>query len=216
MESLDHRIRLFSRRVRVGLLVAVAAISVIAITALAFDRGSVWLRIDGLDLGMISEGGVEGAPAVDPSTGEELDATAQFAISLEDLEEEPIIWLGVVPILIAAVFYALFILQTERLFAAYQRGELFSSANARRIRNIGLLFCAAGLVAMLDSLGQSFFLETEEFVLTQQEDGAAAAWSLVRSIHLPIPFFLGGVVIVLIARVMEKGASIQKEMDRLV
>lgn len=201
MNGLDQDISRFSHRIRMGLFALLAVTAAATFAALTLDEGTVWLGVDGIDLGVVA-GEDDNFEAED----EEASQLEEFGDGLE--------WLGLTLLLVTATFYGLLIFQLERLFAAYQRGELFSQANARRIRNVGLLFCAAALIALLDSLTELYVMQ--EFMAVSLERGAQEGWELVREIRVPVPILLGGLAIVLIARVMEKGAQLQDEMDHLI
>ncbi|WP_282604416.1 DUF2975 domain-containing protein [Pelagibius sp. Alg239-R121] len=208
MDGIDHQISRFSHRIRMGLFALLGVIAVATLLALVMDKGTVWLGIDGINLGVVSGDGGEFGEAGQP--GEETAEEERLLEAFEDRLE----WVLVTQLLLTASFYILLVFQLERLFAAYQRGELFSQMNARRIRNIGLLFCVAAGIAILDSLLDLYI--TQEFMAASTEVDRELDWDLVREIRLPLPFLLGGVAIVLIARVMEKGAQLQDEMDHLI
>lgn len=201
MNGLDQNISRFSHRIRIGLFAFLAIIAAATLFALTLDDGTVWLGVDGINLGVDSgeDEGFDGG-------GDEASQLEEFGAGLE--------WLGWSLLLATATFYGLLFFQLERLFAAYQRGELFSQANARRIRNLGLLFCAAAIIALLDSLTELYVMQ--EFIAASLEGGPKDGWMLVQEIRVPVPILLGGLAIVLIARVMEKGAQLQDEMDHLI
>lgn len=209
MDGLDDQISRFSHRIRMGLFALLGVIAIATLLTLVLDKGTVWLGIDGINLGVISgEDGV--AVEGDEDAAEEESEEDALIGELEDSLE----WAGLALLLITVTFYGLLIFQLERLFAAYQRGEVFSQVNARRIRNIGLLFCMAAAVAVLDSLLELYVMQ--QFMAVSAEAELDGGWELVREIRLPLPFLLCGVAIVLIARVMEKGARLQDEMDHLI
>ena len=203
MDGLDDQISRFSHRIRMGLFVLLGVIAIATLLTLVLDKGTVWLGIDSINLGVVSGEGEM------PADGQE----SEEDILIEELGDH-LEWIGLSQLLITAAFYGLLIFQLERLFAAYQRGELFSQINARRIRNIGLLFCAAAGIAILDSLFELYVMQ--EIMAATAKTELEGGWELVREIRLPLPFLLGGVAIVLIARVMEKGARLQDEMDHLI
>lgn len=210
MNGLDQDISRFSHRIRICLFALLAVITVATVFALTLEKGTVWLGVDGINLGVISgeeQNFDDGTLSDEPAEWEENQG------QLEELEDR-LEWIGLILLLITASFYGLLIFQLERLFAAYQRGELFSQANARRIRNVGLLFCAAAVIAILDSLTELYVMQ--EFVAASLEDNREDSWELVQEIRVPIPILLGGLAIVIIARVMEKGAQLQDEMDHLI
>lgn len=202
MNGLDQDISRFSHRIRICLFALLAVITAATLFAMTTDKGSVWLGIDGINLGVVS--GDDGTLSEEPE--QENRQLAEFDDHVE--------WILLTQLLVTASFYGLLIFQFERLFAAYQRGELFSQANARRIRNIGLLFCIAAGIATLDSLLELYI--TQEFMAVSTEAELGSHWNLVHEIRLPLPFLLSGIAIVLIARVMEKGAQLQDEMDHLI
>ena len=215
MDGLDSQISRFSHRIRMGLFALLGVIAVATLLTLVLDKGTVWLGIDGINLGVISGEGElpqegEDAAARELLPGEEETQEELLLGELEDSLE----WVGLALLLVTVTFYGLLIFQLERLFAAYQRGEIFSQENARRIRNIGLLFCMAAAIAILDSLMELYVMQSLMAVTAETE--LEGGWELVREIRLPLPFLLCGVAIVLIARVMEKGARLQDEMDHLI
>ncbi len=215
MDGLDDQISRFSQRIRMGLFALLGVITIATLATLILDKGTVWLGIDGINLGVISgedEIPLEDEASQGETTAEEEEETEQELL-LDELEER-FEWVGLLLFLMTVTFYGLLVFQIERLFAAYQRGEIFSPENARRIRNIGLLFCMAAAVAVLDSLTELYIMQ--EFVAVTTDIEPGDDWELVREIRLPLPFLLCGIAIVLIARVMEKGARLQDEMDHLI
>ena len=215
MDGLDSQISRFSHRIRMGLFALLGVIAVATLLTLVLDKGTVWLGIDGINLGVISGEGElpedgDHRDQGEPRPGEQ---EAEEDLLLDELEEN-LEWAGLALLLVTVTFYGLLIFQLERLFAAYQRGEVFSQENARRIRNVGLLFSMAAAIAILDSLMELYVMQT--FMAVTAETNLEGGWELVREIRLPLPFLLCGVAIVLIARVMEKGARLQDEMDHLI
>ncbi len=215
MDGLDSQISRFSHRIRMGLFALLGVIAVATLLTLVLDKGTVWLGIDGINLGVISSEGELPQEGDDSAERELLPGEQETGeeLLLGELEDS-LEWVGLALLLVTVTFYGLLIFQLERLFAAYQRGEIFSQENARRIRNVGLLFCMAAAIAILDSLMELYVMQSLMAVTAETElDGG---WELVREIRLPLPFLLCGVAIVLIARVMEKGARLQDEMDHLI
>lgn len=210
MNGLDQDISRFSHRIRICLFALLAVIAVATVFALTLEKGTVWLGVDGINLGVTS------GEEENFNEGVASDDTAEWEEDRGEHEEwgDHLEWVGLTLLLITASFYGLLIFQLERLFAAYQRGELFSQANARRIRNVGLLFFAAAAIAVIESLTELYVMQ--EFVAASLDDNAEDSWELVQEIRVPVPILLGGLAIVLIARVMEKGAQLQDEMDHLI
>lgn len=209
MDGLDDQISRFSHRIRMGLFALLGVIAVATLLTLVLDKGTVWLGIDGINLGVVSGEGEIDLEGEEPDEEEE----SKEDLMIGELEEK-LEWAGIALLLITVTLYGLLIFQLERLFAAYQRGEIFSPENARRIRNVGLLFCIAAAIAILDSLMELYVMQ--EIMAVTSEIDPEDDWELVREIRLPLPFLLCGVAIVLIARVMEKGARLQDEMDHLI
>ncbi|WP_162938193.1 DUF2975 domain-containing protein [Kiloniella sp. EL199] len=197
MDGLEKQISLFSYRIRMCLFALLGVIVIATVLGLTLDKGALWVGIEGINLGFVS--------------GEEIVLDDEM-----DLPELPdhLFYGDMILLVVTVLFYGLLIFQLERLFAAYQRGELFTPMNARRIRNVGLLFCGAALIGFLDSLNQLYLMQ--ELMAVSADEGFEDGWEIVSEVHLPIPFLLGGLAIILIARVMEKGALLQDEMDHLI
>lgn len=204
MEVLDHRISRFSYRIRIGLFALLAVIALATLFALLLDKGTVWFGVDAINLGVATGDGDMFGDGVAQS--DDRGTPGGLGVVVESA--------GLALFLISALYYGLLIFQLERLFAAYQHGEIFSQQNARRIRNLGLLFCAAAAIVLLESLLDLYLIQG--LMADSDLDGSEDGWELVREIRLPIPFLLGGAAIVLIARVMEKAAELQEEMDHLI
>ena len=90
MDGLDSQISRFSHRIRMGLFALLGVIAIATLLTLVLDKGPVWLGIDGINLGVISE---EGELTQEDIDSDEAEQERKEELLLDELEES-LEWVG--------------------------------------------------------------------------------------------------------------------------
>lgn len=112
------------------------------------------------------------------------------------------------------IFWFAIIYQIERLFFAYQKGEFFSIPTARRLRNVGWIMLVAALLSTLQEFVGNMLLDDLLIEVGDALPEGVSTLSAPASIDYPV--LIGALAITVIARVMEKAAALQDEMNSVV
>jgi len=104
------------------------------------------------------------------------------------------LWLKRPLIFLLLTIPATFVWLAFRLFTLYSHGVLFGDANVRYIKALGYWMIGTWAISILIQLFQ-FLLKTERFSFIFTVDG----------------YFFGGVLVLLLAWIMEEGKKLQEE-----
>ncbi|MEP3245927.1 MAG: DUF2975 domain-containing protein [Sneathiella sp.] len=165
-----------------------------------------FLGLGGIDITISSEQ----ITIENPNIGTNIEADAEL-----DLETPA--WFDIFMLLTTAatlIFWFAIIYQIERLFFAYQKGEFFSISTARRLRNVGWIMLAAALVSTLQEFVGNMLLD--DLLIEVGDALPESVTSLSAPASIDYPVLIGALAITVIARVMEKAAALQDEMNSVV
>ena len=117
---------------------------------------------------------------------------------------------------ILAIF-ALVVWNVDRLFRAYAGGVVFNQTNVAFFRNIGwcliALFVASGLA---ETLLNEVFAQIDEMLEPLPAEAAGDSLIALMTVSMDVSLLLGGLFLVVIAKVMGLAVELQSEVDTLV
>ncbi len=151
----------------------------------------------------------------------------EIAVTKPDIQTQPIegeladleipAWFDVFMILstfLIVTLWLMIIFQIDRLFAAFQNGELFTSLTARRISNIGWIMLGTAIISSLQEIIDSILFE--DLILAAGENVPDGVSALMTSASIDYPILIGALAITVIARVMKIAANLQEEMNSVI
>ncbi|GEM_PF-5085309 len=116
--------------------------------------------------------------------------------------------------LLIVILWLMIIFQIDRLFAAFQKGELFTSLTARRISNIGWIMLGTAIISSLQEIIDSILFE--DLIMAAGENVPDGMSALMTSASIDYPILIGALAITVIARVMKTAADLQEEMNSVI